>query len=218
MIKENEIFNQTDFSHQDLSERSFKGCKFYQCNFDRANLQDSEFVDCSFIEQGDLTGCSFIYSDMRGSSFKNCQLSMANFKGGKCFAVEFIGCDLKGANFLQATFANQVSNRMYFCSAYITACNLSYANLERLCIEKCDLSENKWVGANLQGASLKGSDLSRGVFSSECWSQIQIQDCNLSYAELNGLDPRKIDLSGVKICHWQQEELLEQLGLIVLPD
>ena len=172
----------------------------------------------AFIEQGSLTGCDFTYSDLRGAVFKNCQISMSNFKGAKCFSVEFLGCDLKGADFLRASFSNQVSNRMYFCSASISACNLSYANFERQCIEKCDLSENKWLGTNLQGASLKGSDLSRGIFSPDCWKQIYIQDCNLSHAEMNGLDPRKVDLSGVKICSWQQEELLEQLGLIVLPD
>ncbi|MDF4672819.1 fluoroquinolone resistance protein, partial [Vibrio parahaemolyticus] len=31
-------------------------------------------------------------------------------------------------------------------------------------------------------------------------------------------DPRKIDLTGVKICSWQQEQLLEQLGGIIVPD
>jgi fluoroquinolone resistance protein len=33
-----------------------------------------------------------------------------------------------------------------------------------------------------------------------------MQGCNLSHSELNGLDPRKVELSGVKICDWQQEQ------------
>ncbi|SQD80721.1 Pentapeptide repeat (fragment) [Moritella yayanosii] len=45
-----------------------------------------------------------------------------------------------------------------------------------------------------------------------------MQGCNLSHSDLNGLDPRKVDLDGVKICAWQQEQLLEQLGLIILRD
>ena len=107
---------------------------------------------------------------------------------------------------------------MYFCSAFITGCNLSNANFERQCIEKYDLFENSWMGTNLHGASLKGSDLSRGEFSEDCWSQFHLQGCNLSHSELNGLDHHRIDLNGVKICHWLQEQLLEQLGLIILPD
>jgi fluoroquinolone resistance protein len=45
-----------------------------------------------------------------------------------------------------------------------------------------------------------------------------MQDANLCHCELDGLDPRRIDLTGVKICAWQQEQLLEPLGLVVLPD
>nr|WNL65358.1 Pentapeptide repeat protein [Acinetobacter gerneri] len=85
-------------------------------------------------------------------------------------------------------------------------------------IEKCDLFENRWIGANLRGASFKESDLSRGVFSEDCWEQFRVQGCDLSHSELYGLDPRKIDLTGVKICSWQQEQLLEQLGVIIVPD
>ncbi|TOG99989.1 fluoroquinolone resistance protein, partial [Vibrio parahaemolyticus] len=122
----------------------------------------------------------------------------------------------------QVSFVNQVSNKMYFCSAYITGCNLSYANFEQQLIEKCELFENRWIGANLRGASFKESDLSRGVFSEDCWEQFRVQGCDLSHSELYGLDPRKIDLTGVKICSWQQEQLLEQLleqlGVIIIPD
>ncbi|WP_232803269.1 pentapeptide repeat-containing protein, partial [Motilimonas sp. E26] len=85
-------------------------------------------------------------------------------------------------------------------------------------LEKCDLFENKWIGASLQWASFKESDLSRGSFSEDFWEQCQIQGCDLTHSELNGLDPRKVDLTGVKICSWQQEQLLEQLGVVVIPD
>ncbi|NVJ55430.1 MAG: Qnr family pentapeptide repeat protein [Vibrionaceae bacterium] len=218
MTNTHQVFDQVDFSRQDLSDACFKSCHFYRCDFSRANLRDAQFVDCSFIAQGELEGCHFEYSDLRDASFKSCQLSMANFKGANCFGIEFRECDLKGASFVQANFSNQVSHSVYFCSAYITGCNLSYANLERLCIEKCDLFENRWIGANLYGASFKESDLSRGVFSQDCWGQFRLQGCNLSHTELEGLDPRKVDLSGVKICDWQQAQLLEPLGLIIVPD
>ncbi len=64
---------------------------------------------------------------------------------------------------------------MYFCSAFISGCNLSYANMERVCLEKCELFENRWIGTNLAGASLKESDLSRGVFSEDVWGQFSLQ-------------------------------------------
>ncbi|MEI8593399.1 Qnr family pentapeptide repeat protein [Photobacterium sp. Hal280] len=217
MYQENELFNQVNFSRQDLSEAVFKHCQFYRCDFSRSNLRDAVFENCKFIEPGAIVGCHFDYCDLRDASFKDCQLALANFKGANCFGIEFRDSDLKGANFIQASFVNQVSHQMYFCSAYITGCNLSYVNLERQCIEKCDLFENRWVGANFQGASFKSSDLSRGSFSKDCWGQFSIQGADLSHSELDGLDPRKVDLTGVKICDWQQEQLLEPLGIVVLP-
>lgn len=218
MATYNEQFRDMDFSRQDLSHAYYEGCQFYSCDFSRANLRDAQFVDCRFIEQGALNGCHFEYSDLRDASFKRCKIALANFKGVNAFGVEFRECDLKGADFELARFSNQINHQLYFCSAYITGCNLSYANFERLCIEKCDLFENKWNGANLQGASFKGSDLSRGSFSADAWAQFHFQESDLCHCDLEGLDPRRIDLTGVKICGWQQEQLLEPLGLVVLYD
>ncbi len=218
MEKTEQSYTQVDFSHQDLSEHTFINCTFIRCCFKRANLRDTQFTGCTFIEQGELEGCDFSFSDLRDASFKDCRLTMSYFNGANCFGIELRDCDLKGANFCQASFVNQVSNKMYFCSAYITGCNLTYTNFEKQIIEKCDLFENRWIGANLRNASFKASDLSRGAFSADCWGQFKMQGCDLSHSELDGLDPRKVDLTGVKICAWQQEQLLEQLGLIIVPD
>ncbi|MGD8109297.1 Qnr family pentapeptide repeat protein [Vibrio sp. NTOU-M3] len=217
MKTDKQTYEREDFSHQDLEGVCFIQCRFYCCDFSRANLRDAQFINCSFVNSGSIEGCHFQYTDLRDASFKGCQLSMANFSGANCFGIEFRECDLKGASFLKAQFVNQISHHAYFCSAYITCCNLSYTNFERQCIEGCELFENRWIGANLQGASFKNSDLSRSVFSSDSWGDFHLQGCDLSHSELEGLDPRKIDLTGVKICSWQQEQLLEPLGLIVLP-
>nr|WNL65359.1 Pentapeptide repeat protein [Acinetobacter gerneri] len=128
MEKSKQLYNQVNFSHQDLQEHIFSNCTFIHCNFKRSNLRDTQFINCTFIEQGALEGCDFSYADLRDASFKDCQLSMSHFKGANCFGIELRDCDLKGANFSQVSFVNQVSNKMYFCSAYITGCNLSYAN------------------------------------------------------------------------------------------
>ncbi|KOO09815.1 fluoroquinolone resistance protein, partial [Vibrio xuii] len=110
MTNNNEVFDQVDFSGQDLSDSYFKSCRFYRCDFSRANLRDAQFEDCAFIEQGAVEGCYFEYSNLRDASFKSCQLSMANFKGADCFGIELRECDLKGANFVQANFTNQISH------------------------------------------------------------------------------------------------------------
>ena len=207
-----------DFSNHDFQGMRFEQCNFYRCNFNRADLTDVEFIECNFFEQGGIEGCRFDYANLRDTSFKQCRLAMSSFIGASCLGIEFRSCDLKGANFVKASFENQVSRQSYFCLAYITGCNLSYANFSGVRIEKCDLFENRWNGANLQGASLRYSDLSRSEFSEDAWEQFQMQGCDLTHTELNGLNIRRVKLDGVKICTWQQEQLLEGLGILVLPD
>ncbi|WOT06199.1 Qnr family pentapeptide repeat protein [Shewanella youngdeokensis] len=214
----NHTYHYHSFAHQDLKELRFNSCTFVRCDFSRADLRDTSFIDCKFIERGDIEGCHFDIADLRDASFQRCQLSLANFSHANCYGIEFRDCDLKGANFCRANFAMQVSKKMYFCSAFITGCNLSYVNMEQLCLEKCELFENRWIGAHLLGASLKESDLSRGVFSEDVWGQFNLQGANLCHAELGGLDPRKVDTSGIKICGWQQEQILDTLGIVVYPE
>ncbi|WP_094751475.1 Qnr family pentapeptide repeat protein [Psychromonas sp. CD1] len=218
MLYRNETFKNVSFIDQDLEAKRYEYCHFYGCDFSHANLRDTQFIHCKFLESGSDHGCKFEYSDLRDASFKDCQISMANFYGANCFAIEFRNCDLKGANFLKTSFVNHISQNAYFCSAYITGCNLSYANFTHQCMEKCDLFENRWIGANLQGASFKGSNLSRSEFAADSWGLFNLQDCDIRYSDLYSLDLRRVNLSGVKICAWQQEQLLSPLGLIIYPD
>ena len=217
-MSSNKTFHEHDFSKQNLQEQMFENCEFYHCDFSHADLKDAKFINCKFIESGDTVGCQFKYADLRDSSFKSCKLGMANFMGANAFGAEFRECDLQGASFVKTSFVNQISRQSYFCSVYITGCNLAYTDFEKQCIEKCDLFENRWTGANLQNASFKGSDLSRGTFSPESWQQFNMEYCDLTNCELDGLDIRRVSLNGVKICDWQQEQLFELLGVIVLPN
>jgi Uncharacterized low-complexity proteins len=109
-----------------------------------------------------------------------------------------------------------ISDTVYFCSAYMTGCNLSYTNFERALLEKCDLYENRWNGANLFSANLSGSDLSRGEFTKDQWGSFKVEGADLTYVDLEELDIRRVPLNGVKICSWQQDQLLSQFGLIVV--
>ncbi len=64
--------------------------------------------------------------------------------------------------------------------------------------------------------SFVGSDLSRGEFSQEQWRQCVWHKVNLTHVDLDGVDIRYVDFTGVQICDWQQEQLLNQLGIVVL--
>ncbi|WP_076411978.1 Qnr family pentapeptide repeat protein [Shewanella sp. UCD-KL12] len=211
-------YYETSFSGEDLQEVIFERCEFTRCDFGRADLTDASFINCRFIESGESEGCNFSYATLISASFKHCNLSMAIFTGSRCFGIELRECNLQGADFSRASFANHITHKTFFCSAYITESNLSYVNLESAKLEKCELMDNRWRGANLLGASMKGSDLSGGEFSQSQWGSFELEGCNLCRVELEGLDPRNVKLEGVMISQWQQEQLLAPLGIIVAPD
>ncbi|EGA69488.1 hypothetical protein VISI1226_09919 [Vibrio sinaloensis DSM 21326] len=216
MNHNNETFIAHDFSNMDLQQVTFQDCQFYLCRFDRADLRDAKFVRCSFIEPRSLEGCSFQHANLKDVSFLDCNLAMSQFVGADCFGAEFRQCDLKGANFQRANFVNRINHKSYFCSIFITGCNLTYSNFERALMEKCDLFENRWNGANLFGVSFLGADLSRGEFSSEQWQSANFEQADLTHVDLEGVDLRKTSLYGAKICDWQQQQLLESFGLILV--
>ena len=60
MEKSKQLYNQVNFSHQDLQEHIFSNCTFIHCNFKRSNLRDTQFINCTFIEQGHWKGAIFL--------------------------------------------------------------------------------------------------------------------------------------------------------------
>ncbi|MXR69207.1 Qnr family pentapeptide repeat protein [Shewanella sp. JBTF-M18] len=204
-----------DFGGEDLQGLQFRRCRFVRCSFNRADLTDCHFEQCLFVEPGDLLGCDFSYATLINAKFSDCRLNLARFTGARCFGSEFRDCNLQGADFYRAGFANQIGTNHYFCSAVITGCNLAYGNLSQLILEECELTDNRWRDANLTGASLRGSNLSGGEFSPELWGEFDLRGANLTRVDLEGLDPREVALEGVMIDAWQQSQLLAPFGLIV---
>ncbi|MGF1680315.1 Qnr family pentapeptide repeat protein [Photobacterium minamisatsumaniensis] len=217
MLFSKQTFTDHSFSKENLTQATFEDCQFIRCDFTRVDLTETRFDHCQFIERGELDGCLFHYAQLKEASFKACDLSMADFSGAEMFGVEIRDSQLKGTIFSRARFANYITHNTFFCSAFITRCNLSYADFEDIKLEECELFENRWTGANLLGASFKGSDLTNGEFSQEAWGQFDLAGANLSHVDLTGLDLRRVSLENVTICDWQQAQLLETLGLIVLP-
>lgn len=141
---------------------------------------------------------------------------MADFRHSNALGIEIRECRAQGADFRGASFMNMITTRTWFCCAYITKSNLSYANFSKVVLEKCELWENRWKGAQILGATFSGSDLSGGEFSSFDWRAANFTHCDLTNSELGDLDVRGIDLQGVKLDSYQVSQLMERLGIVVL--
>ncbi|ERT11478.1 Qnr family pentapeptide repeat protein [Photorhabdus temperata] len=190
--------------------------KFLNCDFSGADLSETQFIGCQFYDQESQMGCNFSRAVLKDASFKSCDLSMANFGNANAFGIEIKECRAQGSDFRGTSFMNMISSRVWFCSAYITKSNLSYANFSKVILEKCELWENRWNGANILGANFSGSDLSGGEFAAFDWRAANFTHCNLTNSMLGELDIRSIDLEGVRIDTYQASELMERLGIVVM--
>ncbi|WP_135715805.1 Qnr family pentapeptide repeat protein, partial [Klebsiella pneumoniae] len=142
---------------------------FFNCDFSGADLSGTEFIGCQFYDRESQKGCNFSRAMLKDAIFKSCDLSMADFRNSSALGIEIRHCRAQGADFRGASFMNMITTRTWFCSAYITNTNLSYANFSKVVLEKCELWENRWIGAQVLGATFSGSDLSGGEFSTFDW-------------------------------------------------
>ncbi|MCU5771476.1 Qnr family pentapeptide repeat protein [Erwiniaceae bacterium BAC15a-03b] len=189
---------------------------FINCDFSSADLTDTQFTDSQFYHRDSELGCNFSRAMLKDASFTRCDLSMSNFSYANLLGVEIRESMLQGADFRNASFMNLIAPKVWFCSAYITKSNLSYANFANVVLEKCELWENRWTGTQVSGAKFSGSDLSGGEFASFDWRTLDVTCCDLTGSALGELDIRHVDLQGVKLDSLQAAELMERLGIMVM--
>lgn len=190
--------------------------RFINCDFSGCDLTDTRFLHCQFYDRESEQGCNFSRAILKDASFKHCDISMNNFRSIDALGMEISECRAQGADFRGASFMNMITTKSWFCSAFITKTNLSYANFSKVVLEKCELWENRWVGTNVLGASLSGSDLSGGEFSAFDWRSADFTHCDLTRSITSDLDLRNTDLEGVKLDSAQVSILVERLGIMVV--
>lgn len=210
------VYLDTTFRLGHFTGSLVENCTFINCDFSRCDLTDTRFIHCQFYDRESEQGCNFSRATLKDASFKHCDLSMNNFRSVTALGIEISECRAQGIDFRGASFMNMITTKSWFCSAYITKTNLSYANFSKVVLEKCELWENRWVGANVMGATLSGSDLSGGEFSSFDWRSANFTHCDLTRSVMNDLDLRSTDLEGVKLDSEQISILVQRLGIVVV--
>lgn len=204
------------FSRSQFTGSIVEHCQFINCDFSATDLTDTRFLHCQFYDRDSETGCNFSRATLKDASFKHCDLTMSNFGYAEALGIEIAECRAQGADFRGASFMNMITAKTWFCSAYITKSNLSYANFSKVVLEKCELWENRWVGTNVLGASFSGSDLSGGEFSAFDWRSANFTHCDLTQSVISELDIRTTDLEGVKLNSAQLAILVERLGIMLV--
>ena len=222
-----------DFSHFDLEGSVFEFCDFMECCLRSSNLSDCRFRNCNFYptdypkassspsrsenmgksSPAETQGCDFGYADMIETSFDRCDLSLASFNRVNARGLILSHCQAQGVDFDCADFALHVATTRALNQASLTHCNLAYANFSGVDLSGCNLSENRLVHALFNRTNLTDADLSDSDLSNVEGDGMVLKGANLKGARFNNLDPRRIDLEGVRISPEQMPWLLQPLGI-----
>lgn len=217
-IFENCLFLQVDFSGINIKGLHAKNCDFLMCDFDKANMIDVVLENCKFYDRESMKGCYFRNANLRRASFKNCDISNGNFQRAIMFQSEFYGCKAQGVNFKFANFTHVISRTQIIAQTVLKNCNFKYASFEGVYLKGCDLSESIFINVDFTNSVLDECDFINAVLCSPILFQATIEKADLRNADISGIDLKKFASSGIKICEWQQTNLLEEYGIIVFPD
>jgi fluoroquinolone resistance protein len=217
-IFENCLFLKVDFSGINIKGLHAKNCDFLMCDFDEANMVGVVLENCKFYDRESMKGCYFRSTDLRRAIFKNCDISNGNFQRAIMFQSEFYDCKAQGVNLKFADFTHVISRTQIMAQAVLKNCNFKYASFEGVYLKGCDLSESIFINTDFTNSVLDECDFINAVLCSPILFQATIEKADLRNADISGIDLKKFAFSGIKICEWQQTNLLEEYGIIVFPD
>ena len=220
-LVENCEFDSVSFKESDLEGVQMKDCRFIACTFSRAILMDASFERCSFFTPSDggteEPRCRFAHCDLRRSQWTGCDLSLGEFPGSQLHGVRMQRCQAQGADFAGADFSWQVSRKMVLSDVEILDTNLAYANLTGAYLAEASLRGSRLSHADLSQACLEGADLRDCELHQVILTLAVLRNADLRDAEIDAIDPRKADLTGVKLKEWQLKALAIPLGIEIEP-
>ncbi len=206
----NTHFERVNLRQAVLIGAHFVDCRFIDCTLRSSDLTDGHFERCRFYDADAQTSCDFSYAVLRNCKFEHCDLTTATCPRTRAYGIELHRCQASGIDFANADFSLGVGA---FSSATFRDCNLSYADFSRTTLSGAvftgsRLSHSVWHDASLNDANLSDCDLdnieARGL---------DLRGADLRDARFNRLDPREIDLTGVRLYAEQGLEVLRTLGI-----
>ena len=216
-MSEGEDFSGRDFSHADLAEREFVDCDFSGCNFRAADLRYARFERCQFNDASAEAPADFSQAELREATFERCNLAVVDMVRTKSYGITFSNCQLQGADLSKSDFRMPIAgSELAACT--LENCNASYINLSHNYLVGCTLTGTKLLEACLDYVDLSDADLRECELHNASGTGLVIRGADLRGATFNTLDPRHIDLTGVRLTVDQLHAVLEPLGLVIESD
>ncbi len=211
--------SQHDFSGANLAGATFENCTLTGTSFRHADLNQAVFTRCRALPQReDEQGADFSYANLREARFERCDLTTALFCGVTAYDLSFDACQLQGADFTGADFCLPIRGASALAGFRMTGCNFAFGDLSNTQLNDCVLTGNRMIDVIAHNCSLTGADLSGSELSGLTGSGLDLSGADLRGASFNTLDPRQVNLAGVRMGLSQGLAILERLEILIDPE
>ena len=208
-----------DFTGVDLTGAVFDNCTLTGASFRRAPPPDASFPGCRALPQGDdESPLDFSFANLRGARFERCDLTTGLFCGARAYDLSLEVCQLQGADFSGADFTLPIRGAEAMASFSMTGCNFSFGDLSNTCLNECVMTGNRMIDVLAHNCSLSGADLSGSELSGLSGSGLDIARADLRGASFNTLDPREVNMAGVRMGLSQGLAILDRLEIVIDPE
>ena len=216
-------YNSVDFSGQDLSGAELNDCVFVDCRFGgtsfrAADLSRSEFEHCHFNNDDSTRPADFSQAQLRECLFSQCNLTVVDFIRTRAYELQFDKCQLQGADLSKSDFRMPFGHSSALNAFTMCGCNFSYGSLANTYLAGCTLQDCRMTEACFDYCDLTEADLRGSELHNITATGVTLKGADLRGATFNNINPRLIDLTGVKIHFSQLSLLLEPLGIVVEDD
>lgn len=168
------------------------------------SAENVSFARCVF---SDITFRETILqrADLSDVIFVHCNLANTNWSRSILHRVEFVDCNMTGVDFGEATFRN----------VSIQTCSARYAFFRNADMSSVCFSHSELSQSDFQQTKLHQTTFVQSMLVAAQMSGCRLKDIDLSDCEIEGLQARLEDFSGVIVSPAQAVELIKIIGVIV---
>jgi fluoroquinolone resistance protein len=199
-----------DFRGRSLNGARFDACAFVDCNFSSASLAECLFERCRLYDAEKDSGCDFSFATLTNAHFTGCDLTTALCRRTHAFGIELERCQAAGIDFSGSDFRLGTTAAV---AATFVDCNLAYADFTQTSLPGASFAGSRLSHSIWHDADLAAADLSRCQLDNIEARRLTLRGADLRGAAFNQLDPRQIDLTGVRMLADQGLVVLKSLGI-----
>jgi len=204
-----------DFRQAELADAVFENCTLIGTNFRSANLAGARFDRCHLFDPDKNLAADFNFATLTEAHFQHCDLTTVTLTHCRAYGLVLEHCQAQGSDLSRSDFTLPIGTDTGHAAFTMSHCNFAYGDLSNTYLKGCKLTDNRMVEALLHNCLLDGALFTGSDLSNISGRGMSLKGADLRGATFNNLDPREIDLDGVKITLEQTLWLLAPLGVEV---